>query len=133
MKLFFPFVALAFGIFMTSCNSEEQFQVGETQDAGELAQRASALDYTSAEEYVNTVRQQCRQGIHENCDILEDGTHVPCSDCAHQGTKCDGSHYHGSNHHGNTSGNGTCPDTCPNGNTKPGNGTGNGHHHGNCS
>lgn len=98
-KVFYLLAIVAFAVTFASCSQDEG--INSPQGDQSMEMRASALGYTNADSYKNTVLNQCAAGNHENCDILADGTHRVCTNTQHSGTKHDGTHHNGAGHTGN--------------------------------
>jgi hypothetical protein len=91
---FFAVVVLAIGF--VSCNNDDDHDFSSAEQNMEL--RAATLGFSDAEAYKTSVAEQCAAGNHENCDILNDGTHQPCIYSEHAGTRHDGTHHNGTGH-----------------------------------
>lgn len=94
-KVFYSFVALALTATFVSCNNDDHEPGFSDQN---IETRAAALGFDNVETYKSSVAEQCAAGNHENCDILNNGTHQVCTYADHSGTKHDGTHHNGSDH-----------------------------------
>ena len=93
-KRFFSLSVIAIVISLVSCDK------GDDQNfaSQNLETRAATLGFSDVNTYNAYVAEQCRAGIHENCDVLNNGTHQACAYSEHVGTKHDGTHHNGTEH-----------------------------------
>lgn len=94
-KVFYSLAALILTVTLVSCSNDDHDFNSDEQN---MELRAAALGFSDVDSYKASVSQQCTAGDHENCDILNNGTHQACAYKEHSGTKHDGSHHNGSNH-----------------------------------
>lgn len=129
---------------LTACDSNEIqdiVNIPETNvvTGSDLSLRASTLGYPDTITYISYVSQQCMLGNHANCDILDDGTHLPCIHASHSGTTHNGKHHQGTgeithgnrNHYQNLHDPLTCTDPTHNHPCDPAICTNQSHNHGN--
>ena len=95
-KNFYSLAILAFVVALASCSKDDEHNLGNTEQNLEL--RASSLGFSDANAYKASVAEQHAAGNHENCDILNNGTHQTCGYAEHSGTKHDGTHHNGTDH-----------------------------------
>lgn len=94
-RVFYLATALA-AVGFTSCNKDDNHDF--YNDKQNLELRAASLGYSDVNAYKTSVAEQCAAGNHENCDVLNDGTHQACAYQDHSGKKHDGSNHNGSDH-----------------------------------
>lgn len=95
-RKFYSLAVLALAVAFVSCSSDDDHTFISAEESMEL--RAEALGFSDVNEYKTSVTEQCKAGNHENCDILNDGTHQACAYKEHSGTKHDGTHHNGTDH-----------------------------------
>lgn len=117
-KVFYSLTVLAFVAIFASCTKNDDHNFDNANKSLEL--RAASLGFENVEDYKASVARECAAGNHENCDILNNGTHQACGYADHSGTKHDGTVHHGNdiNHgHNNNSNNNSNTNTNTNSNT----------------
>ena len=92
-KVFYLLSVLAITIAFVSCSKND-----DNNAIPNLEARAAALGFSDVNAYKAFVSEQCEAGIHENCDVLNNGTHQACAYSEHAGTKHDGTHHNGTEH-----------------------------------
>lgn len=95
-NLTYLLVVLVLAIGLISCSSDNDNDLVEA--AKNLELRATILGFPDADTYKLSAAEHCKAGNHENCDILNNGTHQVCAYPEHNGTKHDGSHHKGNDH-----------------------------------
>ena len=95
-KVFYSLTVLAITVAFASCSKDDDHDFNDASQNMEL--RASTLGFSDANAYKASVAEQCAAGNHENCDILNDGTHQACAYSEHAGANHDGTHHNGTDH-----------------------------------
>lgn len=95
-KVIYSLAILAISVAFASCSNDDDHNLDNATQSLEL--RASALGFSDTNAYKSSVAEQCAAGNHENCDILNDGTHKACAYSEHAGTNHDGTHHERTNH-----------------------------------
>lgn len=95
-NLIYSLVILVFAVGLISCSSDNDNDL--SNDSKNLELRATLLGFPDVDSYQVRIAGHCVTGNHQNCDILDNGTHQVCAYPDHSGTKYNGSHHNGSNH-----------------------------------
>lgn len=98
-RLIYLLTILFTAVLLLACSKDNDHST-PTDLTPNISTRAKVLGFENVQDYENFVKGQCLLGRHENCDVCEDGKHIPCQYAEH-----DGRHHSGTHHKGECRGN----------------------------